>query len=52
MRALRTRWHVTRGRRWRVGLMRHEWWIGTRYDFASDAWIVGLLGLVLVVQHA
>lgn len=53
MRALRTRWFRLRFRqrswRWRVGLIRDEWWIGARYDFASDAVMVGILGAMLVV---
>lgn len=48
---LRSRWHRVRRLSWRVGLLRGEWWIGARYDFPSDAWIIGLLGMVLVVAH-
>jgi hypothetical protein len=48
---LRTRWFRRRNWSWRVGFVRHEWWIGARYDFAADVWMVGLFGAVLVVAH-
>lgn len=59
-RILRTRWRAfsfTLGRTrlgpyvWRAGLIRGEWWIGARRDLAADAWMVGILGAVVVIGH-
>ena len=52
-RVLRTRWFQSArlGISWRFGVMRWEWWVGARYDFAAEAVIVGVFGLVLVVTH-
>ena len=58
-RRLMTRWYLTPqlrlsrldlGRfRWRAGLLRREWWIGVRCDFAMDAVLIGFLGAVVVI---
>lgn len=46
----RTRWRpLGGGYRWRAGLVRGEWWIGARYDFAAEVWMVGILGFVVIV---
>ena len=56
-RYLRTRWRACwevrwlSGRVWRMGLLRGEWWIGARHDVPADAWVIGLLGLVLVIRR-
>lgn len=50
-RLARTRTHHWRSWAWRAGLMRGEWWVGVRYDFAADAWVIGMFGAVLLVTH-
>jgi hypothetical protein len=48
-----TRWRtIDVGRRayaWRAGILRHEWTIGVRYEFAPDAWLLTFLCLVLII---
>lgn len=48
--SLPTRWRTAGRWTWRVGLMRREWWIGVRYDFAPDVWVIGFLGLVMLIR--
>lgn len=32
-----------------IGIRTREWWVGARYNFAMDAWELGLFGLTMII---